>query len=270
MLVNVMTLVGMIGVMFYLNWRFTLIALSVAPVLFLVVYSLHAAHQEAPRAPCASRKASCSPIVEEVLTSIRVVKAFAREDYEQQRFDSESLANVEAGLQARSIKAKLAPVVEVIVADRHVSGALVRRAAGAGRAAQRRRADRLPAVSGQDVQADARSVEDDRHRLEGDGRLRAHSGSAGDRKPRARRAGRAPGARSSRARSNSTTSASATATTSTILKDVSFTIEAGTGRGDCRSVGHGQDDDRQPDSAVLRSGVRDRSPSMARTSASTG
>ena len=31
-------------------------------------------------------------------------------------FDSESLANVEAGLQARSIKATLTPVVEVIVA----------------------------------------------------------------------------------------------------------------------------------------------------------
>src|SRR6266849_5962487 len=37
-LVNVLTLVGMIGVMFYLNWRFTLIALSVSPALFLVVY----------------------------------------------------------------------------------------------------------------------------------------------------------------------------------------------------------------------------------------
>src|SRR5512140_1575930 len=37
-LVNVLTLVGMIGVMFYLNWRFTLIALSVSPMLFLVVY----------------------------------------------------------------------------------------------------------------------------------------------------------------------------------------------------------------------------------------
>ena len=36
--VNVLTLAGMIGVMFYINWRFTLIALSVAPVLFLVVY----------------------------------------------------------------------------------------------------------------------------------------------------------------------------------------------------------------------------------------
>jgi len=38
-LINVMTLVGMIGVMFYLNWQFTLIALSVVPVLFVMVYS---------------------------------------------------------------------------------------------------------------------------------------------------------------------------------------------------------------------------------------
>src|SRR5919206_3822303 len=36
--VNILTLVGMVCVMFYLNWKFTLIALSVAPVLFLVVY----------------------------------------------------------------------------------------------------------------------------------------------------------------------------------------------------------------------------------------
>ena len=38
MLVSLMTLLGMIGVMFYLNWRFTLISLSIAPVLFFVVY----------------------------------------------------------------------------------------------------------------------------------------------------------------------------------------------------------------------------------------
>src|SRR4029079_9085686 len=37
--VNVLTLAGMLIVMFYLNWRFTLIALSVAPLLFIVVYS---------------------------------------------------------------------------------------------------------------------------------------------------------------------------------------------------------------------------------------
>ncbi len=38
-LVNCITLVGMVGVMFYLNWRFTLIALSVAPVLGFLVYT---------------------------------------------------------------------------------------------------------------------------------------------------------------------------------------------------------------------------------------
>jgi ATP-binding cassette, subfamily B, bacterial len=38
-LINVMTLVGMIGVMFYLNWKFTLIALSVVPILFAIVFT---------------------------------------------------------------------------------------------------------------------------------------------------------------------------------------------------------------------------------------
>src|SRR6267143_6884041 len=38
MLVNVLTFVGMIVVMLYLNWAFTVIALMVAPGLFLVVY----------------------------------------------------------------------------------------------------------------------------------------------------------------------------------------------------------------------------------------
>ena len=54
--------------------------------------------------------------MQEVFSSIRVVKAFAREDYEQQRFEEQSLENVETALQARSVKAKLAPIVEVLAA----------------------------------------------------------------------------------------------------------------------------------------------------------
>jgi ATP-binding cassette, subfamily B, bacterial len=115
MVVNALTLVGMIGVMFYLDWRFTLIALSISPVLFAVVYHFTRRIKKASRA-VRKKEGELLSIVEEVLTSIRVVQAFSREDYEQKRFDSESLANVEAGLQARSIKATLAPVVEVIVA----------------------------------------------------------------------------------------------------------------------------------------------------------
>jgi subfamily B ATP-binding cassette protein MsbA len=54
--------------------------------------------------------------VQEVLTSVRVVKAFAREDFEVTRFESQSLENVETALEARSIKAKLSPIVDVMVA----------------------------------------------------------------------------------------------------------------------------------------------------------
>ena len=54
--------------------------------------------------------------VSEILSSIHVVQAFARENYEDRRFEWESRQQVEAGLAARSTKAKLTPIVEVIVA----------------------------------------------------------------------------------------------------------------------------------------------------------
>jgi subfamily B ATP-binding cassette protein MsbA len=113
--VDLLTLVGMMGVMFYVNWKFTLIALSVAPALFAVVYFLTRRIKRASRAVRKS-ESELTSIVEEALTSARVVKAFAREDYEMQRFESESLENVETALRARSLKATLAPLVEVIVA----------------------------------------------------------------------------------------------------------------------------------------------------------
>jgi subfamily B ATP-binding cassette protein MsbA len=62
------------------------------------------------------KKGELVSTVQEVLTSARVVQAFAREDYEQRRFESQSMENVEAALQARGVKAKLAPLVDVIAA----------------------------------------------------------------------------------------------------------------------------------------------------------
>jgi ATP-binding cassette subfamily B protein len=115
MLVNSLTLLGMIGVMLYINWRFTLIALSIAPALFVVVYTFTRRIKQASRA-VRKKESELVSVVQEVLTSVRVVKAFAREDFEVSRFESQSLENVETALRARSIKAKLSPIVEVLVA----------------------------------------------------------------------------------------------------------------------------------------------------------
>ena len=114
-LVNTLTLVGMIAVMFSVNWRFTLIALSIAPALFVLVYSFTRRIKDASRA-VRQKESELVSVVQEVLTSARIVKAFAREDYEQERFETQSLQNVEAALQARKLKAKLAPLVDVITA----------------------------------------------------------------------------------------------------------------------------------------------------------
>ncbi|MBI4165906.1 MAG: ABC transporter ATP-binding protein [Acidobacteria bacterium] len=115
MLTSGLTLLGIIGVMFYLNWRFTLISLSIAPVLFLVVYFFTRRIKKASRAVRKKERELVST-VEEVFSPIRVVKAFAREDYEERRFERQSLENVEMALLARNIKMNLSPVVEIIVA----------------------------------------------------------------------------------------------------------------------------------------------------------
>jgi subfamily B ATP-binding cassette protein MsbA len=105
----------MVGVMLYLNWRFTLIALSVAPALAIVVYTFTRRIKKASR-EVRKKESQIVSVMQEVLSSIRVVKAFAQEEYEQHRLEEQSLEGVETALRARSLKAKLYPLVEVIVA----------------------------------------------------------------------------------------------------------------------------------------------------------
>jgi ATP-binding cassette subfamily B protein len=109
------TLLGMVVVMFYVNWRFTLIALSVAPLLALVVYTFTRRIKRASR-EVRKKEGELVSVIQEVFSSIRVVKAFAREDYEQQRMEEQSLETIETALHARSLKAKLSPLVDIIVA----------------------------------------------------------------------------------------------------------------------------------------------------------
>ncbi len=114
-LVDAMTLLGMVAVMSYLNWRFTLIALSVAPLLFVVTYSYTRRSKKASR-EVRRKESEIVSRLQEVLSSIGVVKALAREDYEQQRLEEESAESVQIALRARSLKARLSPLVGLIVA----------------------------------------------------------------------------------------------------------------------------------------------------------
>ncbi len=113
--IDTVTLIGMACVMFYLNWQFTLIALSVAPVLFAVTYYYTRRSKQASR-DMRKKEGEIVSLLQEVLSAIGVVKAFAQEEYEQQRLEEKSVQSVQIALHARSIKAKLSPLVEIVVA----------------------------------------------------------------------------------------------------------------------------------------------------------
>ena len=86
-----------------------------APVLFFVVFTYTRRIKKAAR-EVRKKEGEITSVVEEVLSSIRVVKAFAREEYEVRRLEEESLEGVEIALRARGLKAKLTPIVGLIVA----------------------------------------------------------------------------------------------------------------------------------------------------------
>jgi ATP-binding cassette, subfamily B, bacterial len=115
MALDVLTLAGMAAVMFYLDWRFSLIGFSVAPPMFLIVYRLTRRIKSAARA-VKRKESELASVVQESISSARVVKAFAREDFEERRLNDQSEASADLSLRARSVKARLAPMVDILVA----------------------------------------------------------------------------------------------------------------------------------------------------------
>jgi ATP-binding cassette subfamily B protein len=113
--VDVVTLAGMLGVMLYLDWRFSLIGLVIAPLLFVIVYRFMRRIKAAAR-EVRSKASELASVVQESLSSARIVKAFAREDFEEGRLDRQSLASVDAALRARNVKAWLVPLVDLVIA----------------------------------------------------------------------------------------------------------------------------------------------------------
>jgi ABC-type multidrug transport system fused ATPase/permease subunit len=114
-LIDTLTIVGMLAVMFTLNWRFTLVALAVTPLLAVFVFRLRKVVRQATR-DVRLRQSEIVSIVQEGLGAIRVVKAFAQGGFERQRLDAKSVESVEAALYARRVRSLLGPVVTTLVA----------------------------------------------------------------------------------------------------------------------------------------------------------
>ena len=114
-LVDLMTILGMLGLMFWLNWDFTLIVVAIAPFLLLFVARFRRAIKRATH-EVRRRQSDIVDVLQTGLESMRTVQAFGAEAIEETRLSDVSRATVRAALGARRVKSLLSPVVALIVA----------------------------------------------------------------------------------------------------------------------------------------------------------
>src|SRR6195952_930708 len=113
-LIDALTIVGMLGLMFYMNWDFALVAVAVTPILLLFVARFKTAVKKATHEVRAQQSTMVS-VLQQGLESVRAVKAFDRQDLEETHLKDVSMSTVEASLKARKVKSLLSPVVALIV-----------------------------------------------------------------------------------------------------------------------------------------------------------
>jgi ABC-type multidrug transport system fused ATPase/permease subunit len=107
---NVLTVLSVTVVLFFFQWKLALIALAITPVLVVVAYRYsHIAH---PTLRDVQQKlADVATVAEENIVGVHVVKSFAQEPQEQQKFTDRSEAVFRQTLRANRQRALYVPFI---------------------------------------------------------------------------------------------------------------------------------------------------------------
>src|SRR6267143_2067688 len=108
-------LAGMLVLMFWLNWRFALVSLSIAPLLFWTVFRYKRRIKLAARQARAGVSQLAS-LAQETLASIRIVQGLAQEEQQDERFQARSETHHQAHLDIVRYQARVVPLVDVFAA----------------------------------------------------------------------------------------------------------------------------------------------------------
>ncbi|RME73658.1 MAG: ATP-binding cassette domain-containing protein [Chloroflexi bacterium] len=105
-----LNLVGGVFFLFWLDWRLTSLILLGIPLVTLTMVFLGRKIRRAATA-VQDRLAEASAMLEETTAGIRIVKSFAREPYEADRFNQKIEATFQAAMHRAKISATLAPII---------------------------------------------------------------------------------------------------------------------------------------------------------------
>ncbi len=126
-LVDLLSVLGMLFMMLWLNWNFALIAASVVPFLLWFVSRFKKTIKEATQVVRINQSEIVS-VEMQGLQSQRVVEAFGTQELEEARLGKVSWATAQSALRARRIKSSLSPTVAIAVAS--CAGLVLWRGAG--------------------------------------------------------------------------------------------------------------------------------------------
>lgn len=112
---NVFVLTGMVGVMFWLNWRLTLLALAVTPLFWLFSLRLSKRIQRASRKQ-RQREGAVASTTAESIGAIKIIQAFSLQRVFSQVFSSHNKKSMRDGVKTSKLAASLERTVDVIIA----------------------------------------------------------------------------------------------------------------------------------------------------------
>lgn len=110
---QVLSVAGMFVVLFALNWRLSLIVLTTFPALLWTIFAIYRRVKSSARQQ-REREGRIATRISEAIGSVVLVRAFGRENYEQQRFDTESSHNLSESVRTARMEAGSARAVEII------------------------------------------------------------------------------------------------------------------------------------------------------------
>ena len=112
---NVLTMVGIVVIMFLVDWRFALVTLALVPVLHLSARNLIRLLKSEVRL-ARRQEGVASGIAQEVLAAIAAVQVFGRESDEAHRFSVATEAGLEANQRAIALQSGLTTIAGGIMA----------------------------------------------------------------------------------------------------------------------------------------------------------
>ena len=108
-------LIGSIAMMLYLDWKLTLLTLVVIPVVGQAM-KIFGRKIKRNGTVIQERMADITSLLQESISSIRVVKSFVREKYEIERFSKQNQLNFQAAMKNVQLNSMLTPTVEFLAA----------------------------------------------------------------------------------------------------------------------------------------------------------